>query len=137
MREFVQIHRPDILILMETKVEFKSVEMFFNCMGLIAFTHVDPTGRGGDIWMIWNPNVVNVQIVEASSQLITTTISKQEFPDWLLSAIYVSPNNNKRDELWEHLEAMSQNMTEPSLVAGDFNDFSTLNEKWSFTRNIT
>ncbi|CAL5337103.1 unnamed protein product [Camellia sinensis] len=84
MRELVQIHKPELLILMETKVEFKSVGMFFNCMGFTASAHVDPIGRSGGIWMIWNPNVVNVRVVEGSSQLITTTISRQDFPDWLL-----------------------------------------------------
>ncbi|XP_028117920.1 uncharacterized protein LOC114315507 [Camellia sinensis] len=132
MRELVQIHKPELLILMETKVEFKSMGMFFNCMGFTAFAHVDPIGCSGGIWMIWNPNMVNVRVVEASSQLITTTISRQDFPDWLLSAVYASLNNNKREELWEYLEAILQNMTDPWLVAGDFNDFSTSNEKRSF-----
>ncbi|KAL7220555.1 hypothetical protein ACSBR2_013438 [Camellia fascicularis] len=85
--------------------------------------------------MLWNPNVVNVRIVEASSQLITATISRQDFPDWLLLAVYASPNSCQRDELWEHLEAISQNMIEPWIVAGDFNDFSTTQEKRNFNGN--
>ncbi|KAI8011607.1 hypothetical protein LOK49_LG06G01259 [Camellia lanceoleosa] len=67
MRELVQIHKPELLILIETKVEFKSVGMFINCMGFTASAHMDPIGRSGGIWMIWNPNVVNVRVVEASS----------------------------------------------------------------------
>ncbi|KAL7262295.1 hypothetical protein ACSBR1_000638 [Camellia fascicularis] len=67
MRELVQIHKPELLILMETKVEFTSVGMFFNCMGFTASAHVDLIGRSEGIWMIWNPNVVNVRVVEASS----------------------------------------------------------------------
>ncbi|KAI8012355.1 hypothetical protein LOK49_LG06G00895 [Camellia lanceoleosa] len=116
MRELVQIHKQDLFFI-ETKMDFNSMEMFFNCMGFTASAHVDPTGHSGDIWMIWNPNVVNVHVVEANSQLITTTISRQDFPDWLLSAVYASPNNNKQDNLWEHLEAISQNVTQPWLVA--------------------
>ncbi|KAL7218425.1 hypothetical protein ACSBR2_011653 [Camellia fascicularis] len=80
MRELVQIHKQE-LFFMETKVDFNSMGMFFNCMGFTASAHVDPTRRSGDIWMIWNPNVVNESVVEANSELITATISRQDFPD--------------------------------------------------------
>ncbi|KAL7237415.1 hypothetical protein ACSBR2_003663 [Camellia fascicularis] len=88
---------------METKVEFTTMEMFFNCMGCTASAHVDPVGRSRGIWMLWNPIVVNVRVVEASSQQITATISRQDYQNWLLSTVYASPNARKRDELWDHL----------------------------------
>ncbi|KAL7226194.1 hypothetical protein ACSBR1_021345 [Camellia fascicularis] len=106
--------------------------MFFNCMGFTASSHVDPIDRSGGIWLLWNPNVVNVRVVEASSQQITATISRQDYPDWLLSAVYASPSSVKRDELWEQLEAIAQYTTDPWLVAGDFNDFTSPNDKRSF-----
>ncbi|KAI7991148.1 hypothetical protein LOK49_LG12G02045 [Camellia lanceoleosa] len=81
MRDLVQIHKPNLVVLMETKVEFKAMGLFFNGMGFTTSTHVDPIGRGGGIWMIWNPNIVNVRVVEASSQQITITIFRQDYPD--------------------------------------------------------
>lgn len=101
LRELVQIHRPKLMVLLETKVEFKEMGMFLNCMGFTASSHVDPIGRSGGIWMLWNPNFVNVQVIEASSQQIIATISRQDYPDWLLSTIYASPSSVKRDEFWE------------------------------------
>ncbi|KAL7222108.1 hypothetical protein ACSBR1_023926 [Camellia fascicularis] len=118
-----------MLILMETKVEFNSMGMFFNRMGFTASSHVDPIGRSGGIWLVWNPILVNVRVTEASSQLITATISRQDYPDWILSAIYASPISQKRDELWNNLERTSQTITDPWLLAGDFNDFASLDEK--------
>ncbi|KAI8018816.1 hypothetical protein LOK49_LG04G01174 [Camellia lanceoleosa] len=67
MRDLVQIHKPDLVILMETKVEFKAMGLFFNGIGFITSAHVDPIGRSGGIWMIWNANIANVRVVEASS----------------------------------------------------------------------
>ncbi|KAI8025856.1 hypothetical protein LOK49_LG02G03284 [Camellia lanceoleosa] len=135
MRELVQIHKPELVVLMEPKVEFKDMGMFFNCMGFTASAHVNPIGRSGGIWMIWNPNVVNVRVVEACSQQITATISRQDFQDWVLSAVYASPNANKRDELWEQLQVLAQTIEKPWLVAGDFNDFTSQHEKRSFQGN--
>ncbi|KAI7989599.1 hypothetical protein LOK49_LG13G01930 [Camellia lanceoleosa] len=135
LRELVQIHKPELVVLMEPKVEFKDMGMFFNCMGFTASAHVNPIGRSGCIWMIWNPNVVNVRVVEACSQQITATISRQDFQDWVLSAVYASPNADKRDELWEQLQVLAQSMEKPWLVAGDFNDFTSQHEKRSFQGN--
>ncbi|KAI7979245.1 hypothetical protein LOK49_Contig435G00006 [Camellia lanceoleosa] len=70
------------------------------------------------------------------SQQITATISRQDYPNWLLSAMYVSPNSSLREDLWDHLEEVARHMTEPWLVAGDFNDFTTPNEKRSLQGNM-
>ncbi|KAI8019705.1 hypothetical protein LOK49_LG04G01246 [Camellia lanceoleosa] len=64
MRELVRIHKSDLLVLMETKVEFSAMGMFFNRMGFTTSAHVDPIGRSGGIWIVWNPNVVNVRVTE-------------------------------------------------------------------------
>ncbi|KAI8032770.1 hypothetical protein LOK49_LG01G00012 [Camellia lanceoleosa] len=76
MRELVRIHKPNLLVLLETKVEFSAMGMFFNRMGFTTSAHVDPIGRSGGIWMVWNPTAVNVQVTEASSQLITARVSR-------------------------------------------------------------
>ncbi|KAI7994851.1 hypothetical protein LOK49_LG11G00261 [Camellia lanceoleosa] len=127
----VDIHIPDLIVLLETKVEFSSMGIFFNEMGFTTSAHVDPIGRSGGISMIWNPSTVNVRVTEASSQLITTRISRQNYSDLVLSTVYASPNNSKRNELWQDLETLSQTMDEPWLLVGDFNDFVAQSEKRS------
>ncbi|KAI8000868.1 Xanthotoxin 5-hydroxylase CYP82C4 [Camellia lanceoleosa] len=83
--------------------------------------------------MIWNPSTVNVRVIEASSQLITARISRQNYSDWVLFAVYASPNNSKRNELWQDLETLSQTMDAPWLLAGDFNDFAIQSKKRSLS----
>ncbi|KAL7165460.1 hypothetical protein ACSBR2_041194 [Camellia fascicularis] len=66
----------------------------------------------------------------------TTAPSRRRVPDyptWVLSAVYANPNSRMRDELWEGLESVAQNTHEPWLVAGDFNDYSSSEEKRSFS----
>ncbi|KAL7263170.1 hypothetical protein ACSBR1_001363 [Camellia fascicularis] len=88
-----------MIILMETKVELNTMGMFFNNLGFTASTHIDPIGRSGGIWLLWNPSQANVRVLDASSQMITATISRQDYSDWVLSAVYASPNIRMRDEL--------------------------------------
>ncbi|KAL7249819.1 hypothetical protein ACSBR1_011904 [Camellia fascicularis] len=59
MKELLHLHKLEILILMETKVTFSSIGNFFNNLGFSASTIVDPVGRSGGIWLIWNTNHVN------------------------------------------------------------------------------
>ncbi|KAL7245395.1 hypothetical protein ACSBR2_000677 [Camellia fascicularis] len=67
IKELIKIHKPDILVLMETKVEFQSMGMFFNTLGFTTSAHVDPIGRSRGIWMLCNPNNVNVRISKPNS----------------------------------------------------------------------
>ncbi|KAI8017227.1 hypothetical protein LOK49_LG04G01451 [Camellia lanceoleosa] len=81
LHDLVQMYKLDMLILMETKVELNKMGMIFNNFRYTASTHVDPIGRSGGIWLLWNPNQVNVRVNEACSQMITATITRQEYPD--------------------------------------------------------
>ncbi|KAL7163192.1 hypothetical protein ACSBR2_039313 [Camellia fascicularis] len=85
--------------------------------------------------MLWNPISVNVRVTEARSQLIIAKIAKQEYPEWLLSAVYASLVHSKMEELWNSLENIAQTTSAPWMIAGDFNDFASQEEKRSFAGN--
>ncbi|KAL7210180.1 hypothetical protein ACSBR1_031694 [Camellia fascicularis] len=137
MKELVHTHKPSIMVLMETKVELSFMGQFFNKMGFTASSHVDPVGCTGGIWVLWDPFRVTVKALEVNAQFIHAKVQRDNFEDWILSAIYASPNPKNRDLLWENLEATADNMTSPWLVAGDFNDIASQNEKRSFSTNIS
>lgn len=75
---------------------------------------------------------MTVMALDANPQVIHAKIKRDHFPDWIISAVYASPNPRNRDILWDNLESMADNMSEPWLVVGDFNDFASQNEKLSF-----
>ncbi|CAL5413457.1 unnamed protein product [Camellia sinensis] len=133
LKELVAMHKTDLVVLMETKVDLSSMGMFFNSLGYIVSSHVDPIGRSGGIWMLWITNNINVRVSEANSQMILATISKQNYPEWMLAAVYASPNPQIRDELWDSLENLSQTNQLPWLLAGDFNDHASPEEKRSYS----
>ncbi|KAI8017206.1 hypothetical protein LOK49_LG04G03341 [Camellia lanceoleosa] len=120
---------------METKVAFSKMSNFFNRLGFTTSTIVDPVGKVGGIWIIWDTNHVNVRASNVSSQVIHATIHKEDYEEWVLAAIYASPNPILRDQLWHNLENMAESMDRPWLVAGDFNDYANQREKRSFSLN--
>ncbi|XP_028120402.1 uncharacterized protein LOC114317817 [Camellia sinensis] len=135
LRELLRAHKPEILVLMETKVTFSSFGNFFNNLGFSASTVVDPIGRMGEIWLLWDTAHVNVHTSSVSNQYIHATIHKEDYEEWVLSAVYASPNPVTREIFWEELERTATNMNQAWLVAGDFNNFTDHSERRSFTPN--
>lgn len=132
MRELLNTHKPAILILMETKIPYSTMGNFFNNLGFTAATIVDPVERAGGIWLLWDTDQVNMRTSHATNQVIQATIHKEDYEEWILSAVYASPNSSQRDELWDNLEETAKTMEKPWLVAGNFNDFSNQNERRSY-----
>ncbi|KAI8010911.1 hypothetical protein LOK49_LG06G02303 [Camellia lanceoleosa] len=99
-RELIRVHRPNVVALFETKVPFSSIGLFFNHMGFTASTIVDPVGRVRGIWLIWDPTQVSVSAYIANSQVIQATVKRKNFEEWVLVAIYASPNPGMCQNLW-------------------------------------
>lgn len=136
-RDLVSLHKPQIVALLETKVSLDYVGPFFKSFGLLASTHVDPTGRIGGIWVLWNPLILSVNTILVNSQAIHVTVKKDGFEDWVLSSVYGSPNPRIRENLWENMEQVADSMDKPWLVAGDFNDIDDLGESKSTANDTT
>ncbi|XP_028112975.1 uncharacterized protein LOC114311106 [Camellia sinensis] len=138
LNDIIRTHKPEILVLLETKVPFSKMGNFFNRLGFTASTIVDPVGRVEGIWIVWDTSQVTVRASSATSQAIHATIHKADYDEWVLAAVYASPSPVMRDQLWDNLEDVAGTMGKPWLVAGDFNDFATQGERRSFTsRNST
>ncbi|GMP28899.1 hypothetical protein CsSME_00004248 [Camellia sinensis var. sinensis] len=135
LKELEKNHKPSIIVLMETKVDLSSMGLFFNKLGFTTSSHIDPIGKSGGMWVLWDPFCVIVKALDVNAQVIHAKIQRDGYSDWILSAIYASPNPRLRDTLWENLEAVAQNMNQPWLAAGDFNDFAMQSEKRSFSTN--
>ncbi|KAI8011578.1 hypothetical protein LOK49_LG06G01909 [Camellia lanceoleosa] len=78
MRELISNHKPEILLLMETKVPFSSMGNFFNTMGFIAATIADLVGRACGIWLLWDTAHVSIRASIVTNQVIQATIHKEE-----------------------------------------------------------
>ncbi|KAI8524132.1 hypothetical protein RHMOL_Rhmol13G0126200 [Rhododendron molle] len=130
-RDITNQHKPEVVALLKTKVELKSMGMFFKHLGFTAATHVDPNGRAGGLWILWDPLKVSLNTTHKTSQVIHTTVCKDNFDEWIFSAVYASPNPRVREILWEELGHQAANTQIPWLLAGDFNDTTSFEESKS------
>jgi len=56
------------------------------------------------------------------AQFITVEIMNKNGDDWLFSAMYGSPQEVIRNELWHKLGDFAQANNQPWMLAGDFNE---------------
>ncbi|KAI7991340.1 Protein SINE1 [Camellia lanceoleosa] len=116
----------------ETPSIMLSPELHANSLTITNPSATSSQGIGG-IWLLWDTAHVNVRTSSVSNQYIHATIHKEDYEEWVLSAVYASPNPTTREALWEELEMTASNINQPWLVAGDFNDFTDHTERRSFT----
>ncbi|KAL7263003.1 hypothetical protein ACSBR1_001215 [Camellia fascicularis] len=66
-------------------------------------------------------------------------MTKEDYEEWVLNAVYASPNPIVRKSLWDDLEDTTKSMNKAWLVVGDFNDYANHSERRSFSpsQNLT
>lgn len=74
------------------------------------------------IVILWKENLVEVNVVQKDAQFLHCYI-KQKGSQFcgFITFIYASNNGSERQQLWQQLQHISEHMTEPWLLVGDFN----------------
>lgn len=103
-REIVRQHSPEIVAILEPKVSLQTMGFFFRNLGFTRDTYTDPNGRSSGIWVLWDPSKVTVFTIDVKPQVIHVKIRKNGYEDWILSALYASPNPRLREILWDDLK---------------------------------
>lgn len=125
IRDLVSRHKLDMLFLFETRVSGARADRIISRMGFSNSCKIDAIGYSGGIWLLWNGDCVDVDILLTHRQFIHVKVksSPREAP-WFLTGVYGSPQIQGRNELWCELKHLAPSCTGPWLVWGDFNSFS-------------
>ncbi|CAL9017859.1 unnamed protein product, partial [Prunus brigantina] len=129
MLDMISTHRIDILFICEPRISGQRALKVIQTLGFNCFEVVDAIGFSGGLWLLWNDSKVTVEIVGTSDQSISACVSWPGQPPWMFTAIYASPNRVKREKLWEYLTFVAESHDLPWLLAGDFNDILSTDDK--------
>lgn len=114
IKDLVSIYKPNILVLVETRVHSQRVwpclENLFFFAGIID---VDAVGFSGKIWVIWDYTIVDMEVLSVTDQSITSAVNGGVYVNCLLTAIYASPRRKDKEELWQYMGKLGQNITSP------------------------
>ncbi|XP_008221396.1 PREDICTED: uncharacterized protein LOC103321374 [Prunus mume] len=129
MMELIKIQSIDILFVCEPRIGGDKALKMVKSLGFSNFEVVDPTGFSEGLWLLWNANKVNVEIIGTSDQTISAYVSWYGRSLWIFTGIYANPCSTKRAKLWEYLNFVANCHQMSWLIAGDFNDMIKTNDK--------
>ncbi|XP_074283670.1 uncharacterized protein LOC141608207 [Silene latifolia] len=108
----------------ETKVNPNSWNKVRNniCSGWAICTN-NSAAKGGRIWLLWDPGLFDVDIIDISAQTIhTKVLSRGDQKQFYFTSVYGYNKLAQRSELWKSLGHYSDQIDGPWIVGGDFNN---------------
>ncbi|XP_075092061.1 uncharacterized protein LOC142172176 [Nicotiana tabacum] len=109
--------------LVETKIKGSKIEQVANKLfeGWGSMTNLDyhPNER---IWLVWRTDYSQIRMVSGMAQAITYEVVYRSLQKiMMLTVVYVFNTKEERRPLWNYLEAVGVNVSQPWIIMGDFN----------------
>lgn len=101
------------IALLETHSSGNQAKRLVRRMGFDHDHHfiVDAIGQSGGIWLLWDINHWNIQILKDTSQLVHVKVAPPNASHWFLTIVYGSPHFTRRHSICDG----------PWALLGDFN----------------
>lgn len=128
IKNLISMFQISVLMLFETKVSGRKAEDAIKCIGMKNSHCVEAAGFAGGIWVLWN-EPISLTVVQNNWQFLHFKIVFPNNITACISAVYGSPQPLIRRQLWEDLNSLAEDVTDPWLVVGDFNAFLEENDK--------
>jgi hypothetical protein len=126
---FVKKEDPDIVFLMETRLELRCLEFLRVRLGMRGCFGVDRHGYGGGLALLWSSSAA-VHIKSYSNHHIDADVVEDGGLMWRFTGFYGHPERGLRESSWAMLRQLCSVRNLPWLVLGDFNEVTALEEQW-------
>jgi hypothetical protein len=93
---------------METRVDPNKLTKTFKLLGFDNMQHTECRGYAGGIIVAWKPSDVQISVESADFQFMHLKIAFGNGSSWEFTAIYASPKEDLRKEMWTKLKIMSR-----------------------------
>lgn len=124
--QYIRMHKPKVVVIMEIRCDPKKVEPPLKRLGFDKKLVFNNNGYVGGIVIAWQSCSFNIEEIIKISQFLHVVIQEANMNEWYFTAVYASPSDDRRKMLWEDLKNIANGMTQPWLVAGDFNDIASI-----------
>ncbi|XP_074271392.1 uncharacterized protein LOC141595329 [Silene latifolia] len=77
---------------------------------------------GGRVWVIWAPQMFNIQVIDSSAQQITSDVTEIATGNrFYFTVVYGFNEEASRRQLWSELQHIKDHILLPWCICGDFN----------------
>jgi hypothetical protein len=98
-------------------------------LGFDNMAHTECRGFAGGIIVAWKSADVQIHVEIVDFQFMHLNVAITNGIHWKFTAVYASPREELRKEMWLNLKNISQYTTDAWMMAGDFNDIASQDEK--------
>jgi hypothetical protein len=128
-KQYVVSFKPVMLVIVETRCDPTKLCRTFNLLGYDGFIATEVDGFAGGIVVVSKENYMKVELQCKKFQFIHLKVCYPNGVHWFFTPIYASPNEANRSMLWDDLKGIANNMQTAWMLAGDFNDIASVDEK--------
>ena len=123
-----QAYCPDVVFIMETKINRILMESLRIKLGYSCKLVVESAGKRGGLGLFWSDSV-DIQLLSFSSFHIDVQVVSCQGSPWRFTGFYGHPEVNRRHHGWMLLRRLHGMSNLPWLCAGDFNEILVQSEK--------
>ncbi|KAH9769811.1 reverse transcriptase domain-containing protein [Citrus sinensis] len=127
-QKILQIHRPKIMFLCETKMRTGQMQDKGKKLNFDNFFAVSSRGRSGGLALLWKSEIV-VDIKSFSQHHIDAVVHSENGSLWRCTGIYGHSETDQKRHTWTLLRRLVGLLSLPWLCFGDFNEILKLDEK--------
>jgi hypothetical protein len=131
VRSFIQLHRPTLVFLSETRLFNNLVDGLKRDFGLPNGIGVGTFGRGGGLALLWTHEVcVKLQSYDKLHIDVMIVDQTTDAELWRFTGFYGEARRERRHRSWELMEFLSTQSMAPWFCAGDFNEILDAHEQF-------
>ncbi|KAI9088601.1 hypothetical protein K1719_029715 [Acacia pycnantha] len=117
-------YKADVAIILEPRISGMLATKTIKNWGFKFSVRVEVVGFSGGIWILWNLEDLCVDVLMKEEQFIHCRL-RLNGKGMLLTAVYANPREQRRQRVWDSLHKLAIEITEPWLLAGDFNEIKS------------
>lgn len=113
MKEFGRVHRPMLIIQLDSKINGVVVDEVCKKLGKSHWSPSEAKGFSEGIWLLWDEEEIKIKILYAHNFLMHVAVTSADCKNLELTSVYAIPNASIRKHLLGKLNEMR---IEDSLV---------------------
>lgn len=129
LKDMLSTSRPDILFLMEPRVNSNKGRRILRQFSFSHFIVVEADGFAGGLWCFWKSDELTLEVLNYSDQFINLAVVETNVVKWVLTLVYASPTDEHRHRLWRDLGWLGSVFNMPWCLIGDFNEVLSQEDK--------
>ncbi|XP_015936169.1 uncharacterized protein LOC107462117 [Arachis duranensis] len=103
LKELKRLYKPDVIILLEPRCSGTNAEEVIQSIGSQFSCVEEAVGFSGGVWVLWDDASLMISIIKKQAQFIHMRVKITNNPSWYITAVYASPQERLRRQLWEDI----------------------------------